>query len=124
MSEWEGKCKQCGHVFISKRRDAMFCSAKCRVTANRSVTDNVTDNDLPVDVIASIERMCNENNEVQRPGHNRVDMLERARRYQDRCGKRISGGMTTSVTDTSLPGSPEYGPLPASSLVRTLAMIW
>lgn len=55
------KCAQCGAEFEAKRVDAQYCSAKCRVTANRTaaqvvtdklnvtpnvvtVTDNVTDN--------------------------------------------------------------------------------
>ena len=33
------KCNQCNESFESKRKDAKFCSARCRVTANR-VTDN------------------------------------------------------------------------------------
>jgi len=44
-------CKVCSKVFSPKRKDAKFCSAKCRVTNKRnktvtdkSVTDNVTDN--------------------------------------------------------------------------------
>ncbi len=52
-------CAQCGKSFESKRKDAKFCSPKCRVTFNRnkkepvsvtepeSVTDNVTDNTPP-----------------------------------------------------------------------------
>ena len=43
MSEWEGKCKHCGQVFVSKRVDAKYCSARCRVTANRNKTGGVTD---------------------------------------------------------------------------------
>ena len=43
------KCENCGEEFEAKRADAKYCSAKCRVAANRnnvtdnSVTDNVTD---------------------------------------------------------------------------------
>ena len=48
-------CKQCNKEFEAKRADAVYCSANCRVTANRvtdkSVTDNppvcVTDNPYP-----------------------------------------------------------------------------
>ena len=50
---------------------------------------------LPLDVQASIERMCNESSEIQpglnvreRPGHSRQAMTERAINYQVRCGKR------------------------------------
>jgi len=54
-------CTECGNGFEAKRADAKYCSAVCRVTANRnsaplvtdklnvtSVTDNVTDNDALV----------------------------------------------------------------------------
>jgi len=40
-------CKVCSKVFSPKRKDAKFCSAKCRVTnkRNKTVTDkSVTDN--------------------------------------------------------------------------------
>ena len=36
-------CKACNKEFVSRRKDAIYCSAKCRVSAHR-VTDNVTDN--------------------------------------------------------------------------------
>ena len=38
------RCKQCNKVFEAKRATAKYCSAKCRVNANRglSVTDSVT----------------------------------------------------------------------------------
>lgn len=36
-------CNQCGKDFEAKRADAMYCSAKCRVTANRNNAQDVTD---------------------------------------------------------------------------------
>lgn len=39
------KCKNCGIEFQTKRKDAKFCSPRCRVTFSRKqgvVTDNVT----------------------------------------------------------------------------------
>ena len=38
------QCKQCQNEFESSRSDAVYCSAKCRVTANRNKTGDVTAN--------------------------------------------------------------------------------
>ena len=37
------QCKQCQNEFESSRSDAVYCSARCRVTANRNKTGGVTD---------------------------------------------------------------------------------
>lgn len=45
------RCAECGIEFSSKRKDAKFCSPKCRVTFSRKdslVTDNVTLSEVPV----------------------------------------------------------------------------
>lgn len=45
-------CLTCNKEFVAKRTDAKYCSPKCRKIASRvtdnSVTDNVTDNSIPV----------------------------------------------------------------------------
>ena len=44
------ECIVCNQVFEAKRADARYCSAKCRVTANRNkdaVTDNSVTDKLP-----------------------------------------------------------------------------
>ena len=38
------KCISCGIEYKSKRSDSKYCSAKCRVTANRLSVTSVTDN--------------------------------------------------------------------------------
>ena len=38
------KCNTCGKDFESKRNDARYCSAKCRVTANRAVEADAVHN--------------------------------------------------------------------------------
>ena len=44
------KCNQCGKAYKSKRSDSKYCSAKCRVTANRLSVTSVTDNDTVKEV--------------------------------------------------------------------------
>ena len=100
------QCQQCNQEFESKRTDAKYCSAKCRVTANR-VTDNVTDNpavgvtdnkptfdDLPLDVQRDIIGMCYETTGQRQASHTRAAMTERALHYQATMGKRYAHGAT------------------------------
>jgi len=47
MKIYKKRCKICGGLFESKRKDAKYCCDKCRQKAIRKgkpVTDNVTDN--------------------------------------------------------------------------------
>ena len=66
--------------------------------------------DLPKDVQASIEKYCSETTGKRASSHSRQTMTERALAYQAKMGKATAKGMTTTVTDTSKPGDPAYGP--------------
>lgn len=76
------ECRQCGKEFEG-RSDARYCSAKCRVTANRAKAESVTDKkagptcfeDLPADVQRTIESMASSPEDKQ-------VRTERALRYQ------------------------------------------
>ena len=46
------KCVICGQGFESSRKDAEFCSAKCRKRAERQRSQGVTDNDAVTDNVA------------------------------------------------------------------------
>ena len=66
---------------------------------------------LPRDVQASIEQHCSESKKGERAAsHSRQAMTERALNYQAKFGKTAAKTMTTTITDTSKPGDPAYGP--------------
>ena len=108
------QCKQCGVEYEAKRADSLYCSGACRALSSKL---GALSKQLPADVQAEIEAMCNEATGIDRPGHSRADMIERALRYQAHAGRR-GYSLHTDVKDSSKPGDPEYGPLGTNTCKR------
>lgn len=81
--EWEGgglyrtTCLECGQVFSTKRRDALYHDSSCRQRANRRKKSIIRDVVQCVKIIRNLERMKRERMDLRDELHEATQMIRR-----------------------------------------------